>query len=92
MGKIENFTNRHTGIELLRVISMLMIVSGHSIIHGGYGDKLPLTMNGYMPLIDIMVKIGADICYMIIPISDILFDNMCSDAIVICPTRGSRLF
>lgn len=46
MGKIENFTNRHTGIELLRVISMLMIVSGHSIIHGGYGDELPLTMNG----------------------------------------------
>ena len=35
MGKFES---RATNFEILRIISMLLIVTGHSITHGGFTE------------------------------------------------------
>lgn len=54
-------SNRQTNIEWLRIISMLMIVAGHSIVHGGYSD-FPLTANGLFAIaLTQGSRIGVDI-------------------------------
>ena len=58
-------TNRNTGIELLRIICMLLIVSGHSISHGNYSD-FPFSINGIFALsLSQGARIGVD-CFVLI--------------------------
>lgn len=53
--------NRQTSLEILRIISMLMIVSGHSVVHGGF-EELPLSVNGALALaLTQGSRIGVDI-------------------------------
>lgn len=42
-------TERKTSIELLRIICMLMIVSSHAIIHGGFSE-FPNSLNGVVSI------------------------------------------
>ena len=58
MGKFES---RATNFEILRIISMLLIVTGHSITHGGF-TEIPLTINGMMAVVLTQgARIGVDI-------------------------------
>lgn len=58
MGKSES---RATNFEILRIISMLLIVTGHSITHGGF-TEIPLTINGMMAVVLTQgARIGIDI-------------------------------
>lgn len=53
--------NRQTRFELLRIISMLMIVAGHSVVHGNYSE-FPLSMNGAFAIaLTQGARIGVDI-------------------------------
>lgn len=53
--------NRLTNFEFLRIISMLLIVAGHSITHGGF-TEIPLTVNGMIAIVMTQgARIGVDI-------------------------------
>ena len=53
--------DRQTSLELLRIISMLMIVASHSVVHGGF-EEFPLSVNGALALVLTQgSRIGVDI-------------------------------
>ncbi|MGN0572520.1 MAG: acyltransferase [Acutalibacteraceae bacterium] len=57
----EQKLGRQTSLELLRIISMLMIVAGHSVIHGGF-EEFPLSVNGALAIaLTQGSRIGVDI-------------------------------
>lgn len=61
----KELTDRQTSVELLRIIAMLFIVAGHSVIHGEF-QELPLTTNGIFALILTQgSRIGVDIFILI---------------------------
>lgn len=39
---------RESNLEYLRILSMIFIVAGHSVLHGG---EMPLTVNGIFALV-----------------------------------------
>ena len=57
--------NRQTSIEWLRIISMFLIVCGHSVVHSGLYDLL-LTFNGLFSVaLTQGSRIGVDIFILI---------------------------
>lgn len=40
---------RESNLEYLRILSMIFIVAGHSVLHGGV--EMPLTVNGIFALV-----------------------------------------
>lgn len=53
--------DRDTNCEWLRIISMLLIVMGHAVTHGGF-EKIPLTANGMVAIAMTQgARIGVDI-------------------------------
>lgn len=56
---------RNPGIELLRIVSMLMIVASHSITHGNFND-FPFSLNGVFAIaLSQGARIGVD-CFVLI--------------------------
>ena len=53
--------SRATNLEILRIVSMLLIVAGHSVTHGGF-NEIPRTFNGITAIVLTQgARIGVDI-------------------------------
>ncbi|MCI6996805.1 MAG: acyltransferase, partial [Eubacterium sp.] len=56
---------RITGIELLRIICMILIVAGHAFTHGGF-EEIPVSLNGIFAIfISQGSRIGVDVFILI---------------------------
>ena len=60
--KMSQKNERNSSVELLRIFGMLMIMSGHYVVHGGFPDFTYDTLSGAKVFLQIMSMYGSMAC------------------------------